>query len=101
LNSSTTPVNRACRRRSEVYVDTFPPGRGKRQVSALGGNGPQWRGDGSELYYHAADGGIMATPITPGSGTIGGPATKLFRFRPAATSSRRITRSRRMAGGFC
>jgi Tol biopolymer transport system component len=66
--------------RYEVYVDTFPPGRGKRQVSNLGGNGPQWRGDGRELYYHAADGGLMATSIVPDSGAIGGPATKLFSF---------------------
>jgi Tol biopolymer transport system component len=66
--------------RYEVYVDTFPPGGGKRQISMLGGNGPMWRGDGTELYYHATDGGLMATPITPGTGAIGGPAVKLFSF---------------------
>jgi serine/threonine protein kinase/Tol biopolymer transport system component len=66
--------------RYEVYVDTFPPGRGKRQVSTLGGNGPQWRGDGGELYYHAPDGGLMATAITPGTGAIVAPPAKLFSF---------------------
>src|SRR5262249_32518692 len=44
----------------EIYVQSFPEGAGKRQVSTGGGNGPRWRQDGSELFYYAADGKLMA-----------------------------------------
>ena len=37
--------------RYEVYVQRFPEGGGKRQVSANGGIQPWWRGDGKELFY--------------------------------------------------
>jgi Tol biopolymer transport system component len=37
--------------RDEVYVQTYPPGRGKWQVSTTGGGEPFWRGDGRELFY--------------------------------------------------
>ena len=36
-----------------VYVQTFPPGRGKWEVSVSGTSAydPRWRGDGRELFY--------------------------------------------------
>ena len=68
--------------RYEVYVDTFPPGGGKRQVSTIGGNSPMWRGDGRELYYHGSDGALMAVAITPGTGTVAGAPVSLFSFAP-------------------
>jgi Tol biopolymer transport system component len=36
-----------------VYVQTFPPGGGKWQISVSGTNAyePRWRGDGRELFY--------------------------------------------------
>ena len=37
--------------RDEVYVQTYPPGRGKWEVSSTGGGEPFWRGDGRELFY--------------------------------------------------
>ncbi|HYM12977.1 MAG TPA: protein kinase [Bryobacterales bacterium] len=37
--------------RPEVYVQSFPPGRGKWQVSTAGGNVPRWRRDGKELFF--------------------------------------------------
>ncbi len=37
--------------RAEVYIQTFPPYGGKWQISTARGGGPQWRGDGKELYY--------------------------------------------------
>ena len=37
--------------RPEVYVKTFPGGDGKRQISATGGLGPRWSGDGKELFF--------------------------------------------------
>jgi serine/threonine protein kinase/Tol biopolymer transport system component len=42
--------------RHEVYVQSFPGGGGKRQISNIGGNYPCWRRDGRELFYYAGDG---------------------------------------------
>ena len=48
---------------SEIYVQRFP-GPGQRlRVSTKGGDQPQWRADGSELFYLALDGRLMATSI--------------------------------------
>src|SRR5262249_12768931 len=47
--------------RYEIYVQGFPEGGGKRQVSTGGGNFPRWRRDGLELFYYAGDGKLMAT----------------------------------------
>jgi len=67
--------------RYEVYVQSFPGGGGKRQVSTGGGIGPRWRGDGKELFYHAADGKLMAVPVKGGvSFEVSMPAP-LFEFR--------------------
>jgi hypothetical protein len=47
----------------EVYVQPFPgPGR-RSQVSTKGGDQPQWRSDGAELFYVALDGRLTATSI--------------------------------------
>jgi len=49
----------------EVYVQPFPgPGR-RLQVSTKGGDQPQWRSDGAELFYIALDGRLTATSIKP------------------------------------
>ena len=37
--------------RAEIYVQTFPPGGGKWQVSSSGGTFARWRPDGKELFY--------------------------------------------------
>ena len=47
----------------EVYVQPFPEGRGKWLVSTGGGSQPIWRGDSKELFYVAADDGLVAVPI--------------------------------------
>ena len=39
--------------RSEVYVQPFPSGSGRYQISFHGGDWPRWRGDSKELFYHA------------------------------------------------
>jgi Tol biopolymer transport system component len=36
---------------NEVYVETFPAGGGKQQVSSGGGRYPRWSADGRELFY--------------------------------------------------
>src|SRR5262245_35619422 len=38
-------------KRQDVFVQTFPPGGGKWQVSTNGGVDPAWRADGRELFY--------------------------------------------------
>jgi Tol biopolymer transport system component len=49
----------------EVYVQAFPgPGRPSR-VSTKGGDQPQWRPDGAELFYIALDGRLMAASVKP------------------------------------
>ena len=48
----------------EIYVRRFPGGEGKWRVSIDGGAQAQWRGDGKELFYLAADGKLMASTVT-------------------------------------
>ncbi len=69
--------------RYEVYVRGFPSGEGTRQVSSGGGNAPLWRGDGSELYYQAPDGTLMAAAVERGPGFASRPPVALFAFRPS------------------
>ncbi len=67
--------------RYEVYVQSFPGGGGKRQISTAGGIGPHWRVDGKELYFRAPDGKLMAVPVIDTTSlAVGAPAT-LFEFR--------------------
>jgi Tol biopolymer transport system component len=37
--------------RTDVFVQTFPPGGGKWQISIDGGGEPAWRADGRELFF--------------------------------------------------
>ena len=67
--------------RLEVYVQSFPDGGGKRQISTGGGDNPRWRRDGRELFYHAGDGKIMAAPVRSGESFEMGAAISLFEFR--------------------
>jgi eukaryotic-like serine/threonine-protein kinase len=67
--------------RFEVYVQSFPEGSGKRQVSTGGGNHPRWRRDGRELFYYAGDGKLMAAPVRSGESFETGAAVSLFEFR--------------------
>jgi Tol biopolymer transport system component len=72
----------------EVYVDSFPMARNRRQVSVGGGVQPRWRRDGSELFYLAPDQMLMAMPVTSRSGYFdAGRATPLFRTRLVPTGS--------------
>jgi Tol biopolymer transport system component len=48
----------------EVYVQPFPGPGPRRQVSSRGGDQPQWRADGDELFYVSADSMLMAAPVT-------------------------------------
>lgn len=50
----------------EVYVQSFPVPGAKRAISVGGGSEPQWRGDGRELFYLAADGTLMSVDVQAG-----------------------------------
>ena len=52
--------------RDEIYVQSFPVSGAKFQISSGGGSEPQWRSDGTELFYLAADGNLMAVPAKLG-----------------------------------
>jgi Tol biopolymer transport system component len=65
--------------RFEIYVQSFPPGRGKWTISREGARTARWRGDGRELYYLALNGAIMAVDATPRNGQLEfGAARRLF-----------------------
>src|SRR5262245_45667118 len=65
----------------EVYVQSFPEGGGKRQVSTGGGNHPRWRRDGRELFYYSTDGKLMAAQVRSGASFEVGAPVSLFEFR--------------------
>src|SRR5262245_25395480 len=65
----------------EVYVQSFPDGGGKRQVSTDGGNYPRWRRDGGELFYYARDGKLMAAQVRSGKSFEMNATVSLFDFR--------------------
>lgn len=84
--------------RTEVYVRPFPgPGR-QWQVSTEGGLWAHWRDDGSEIFYQAGDGQVVAVSVERrGEGLAFGAPRPLFalephesnyRFSPAADGSR-------------
>jgi Tol biopolymer transport system component len=50
--------------RSEVYVRTFPDGKGKWQISKDGGGLPHWRSDGKELFFISLNLQLMAVDVT-------------------------------------
>jgi Tol biopolymer transport system component len=72
--------------RVEIYVQPFPSaegGGGKWMVSHGGATQPRWRGDGKELLYLAADGNVMAVPVsTSGAAFEAGTPAVLFKGPP-------------------
>jgi hypothetical protein len=56
--------------RNEVYVAPFPGPGGKWQVSTAGGGSPRWRRDGTELFYVALDGKLMAAAVSSRGSTF-------------------------------
>ena len=51
----------------EVYVQSFPKGAGKWQISSGGGTMPIWRQDGRELFFLSTDGKLMAVGVKSGA----------------------------------
>jgi len=64
--------------RSEVYVQSFPLGGGKWQISTAGGDQAQWRSDGKELFYVAPDRNLMVVPIDASTTLAVGKPAALF-----------------------
>ncbi len=63
--------------RYEVYVQAFPDGGGKLQISTEGGVGPVWARSGRELFYRNGD-QMWSVPITSGPGFSAGESKVLF-----------------------
>jgi Tol biopolymer transport system component len=53
--------------RLEVFVQSFPEGQARTQVSTAGGTQVRWSGDGREIFYVAPDGSMMAVSIAFGA----------------------------------
>jgi Tol biopolymer transport system component len=65
--------------RFEIYVQSFPPGKGKWTISREGAWTARWRADGRELYYMALGGAVMAVDVAPRNGQLElGAARRLF-----------------------
>ncbi len=77
----------------QVYVQSFPAGGGKFQLSAEGGTQPIWRRDGKELFYIAADGRLMAVDIATAPKFQAGAPKALFnpQLVPGGPTSFRYT----------
>ena len=54
----------------EVYVRSFPGPGDEVLVSTMGGLYPRWGPEGTELYYLAPDGTLMAAPIAVSGATL-------------------------------
>jgi Tol biopolymer transport system component len=49
--------------RAEVFVQAFPSGQPRTQVSTAGGTQVRWSADGREIFYIAPDGMMMAAAV--------------------------------------
>jgi eukaryotic-like serine/threonine-protein kinase len=63
----------------QVYVTTFPTPGERWRVSIAGGQDPQWRRDGKELYYVAEDHTLTAVPVSAEDTFQAGTPDLLFR----------------------
>jgi hypothetical protein len=66
-------------KRWQVYVCGFPECRNRTLVSTDGGVEPRWARDGTELFYVAPGGTLMAAAVQPGSTFAAGVPHALFR----------------------
>jgi Tol biopolymer transport system component len=63
--------------RYEVYVESYPRGRGRWLISAGGGTEPTWSADGREIFYRNVD-AMMVVPVQSGSTFTAGAPRMLF-----------------------
>jgi serine/threonine protein kinase/Tol biopolymer transport system component len=65
----------------EIYVQSFPDGKNRQQVSIGGGTQPRWRGDGREIFYVSPDRKIMSVEVKAGETLETGAPHALFQTR--------------------
>ena len=64
--------------RSEIYVQSFPVGEQRRQVSSGGGSSPIWSHDGREVFYVRPDNMLIATSVDLDQDVAIGRSEELF-----------------------
>ena len=63
----------------EIYITSFPEGKGKWRVSAGSGAFPAWSGNGKEVFFKDLSDNIFVCPVTPkGSEIEVGAPQRLF-----------------------
>jgi hypothetical protein len=73
-------------RHREIYVAAFPEPGDPQRVTTMGGIWPQWRDDGRELFYIAADGTLTAIDVVPSVSQLRfGTPRALFRISSEST----------------
>jgi serine/threonine protein kinase/Tol biopolymer transport system component len=70
---------------NQVYIQAVPATGAKWQISTTGGTRPQWRTDGKELFYVAADSKLMSVAIKLGASVD--PATPQALFSSAGATA--------------
>ena len=78
--------------RREVFVDTVPPQPRPIRVSRNGGEAPEWRRDGRELYFVEGD-RLMAVSISADAVPQAGPPVTLFAGVPVRSGRNAIASS--------
>ena len=78
--------------RYEVYVQPFPAGGGKYQISSGGGEQPSWRSDGKELFYVGEGQKLIAVGVDARSSTFRANTPREL-FRMHSPVSRTYTRN--------
>jgi eukaryotic-like serine/threonine-protein kinase len=68
----------------QVYVTTFPEPTERWRISTESGEDPQWRSDGSELFYIEGGQTLVAAPVLPDADFRVGATRPLFRAAFAA-----------------
>jgi Tol biopolymer transport system component len=63
----------------QVYVTTFPEPTERWRISTASGEDPQWRSDGSELFYVEDRQTVTSVPVSSGDDFRIGTAQPLFR----------------------
>ena len=72
-----------------MYIQSFPVPGSKRTISVGGGTEPQWRRDGRELFYLAANDMLMAVDVRAGESWQAGRPKALFRTHTPRTEGPR------------
>ncbi|HEY6929455.1 MAG TPA: protein kinase [Thermoanaerobaculia bacterium] len=70
--------------RSEIYVVSFPDGRGKVRISSNGGIAPKWTRGGREIVYNDFDDNILAVDIDSSHALRAGTPKPLFKLPEGA-----------------